>query len=466
LSISDFGFPQAILLYLLYNPTVLQQRLDRNKSARLFERARRLLPGGVNSPVRAFKAVGGSPLFIQKARGSKIWDIDGNKYIDYVCSWGPLILGHAHPRVLEAIRKAASRGTSFGAPTELELKLAELITRAMPSVEMVRMVNSGTEATMSALRLARAFTGRSKVIKFEGCYHGHADSFLIKAGSGATTLGIPDSPGVPRSIAADTLTARYNDLESVRRLADRHPRDIAAVIVEPIAANMGLVLPQEGFLQGLRTLCSKHKILLIFDEVITGFRVAFGGAQGLFGIRPDLTTLGKIIGGGLPVGAYGGRREIMEMVAPNGPMYQAGTLSGNPLAMAAGYETLKILSERRDLYADLDRKGKKLAEEVSNVIQNGRLPLRLNRIGSMFTLFFTRKEVTDYETAKSSDTRVFGEYFRRVLEQGVYLPPSQFETAFFSTVHSKADIEETIAASVRALKEVFSKKKHPSRSAP
>jgi glutamate-1-semialdehyde 2,1-aminomutase len=439
--------------------------LNRDRSTQLFEKARRLLPGGVNSPVRAFKAVGGSPLFIQKAKGSKIWDVDGNKYIDYVCSWGPLILGHAYPRVLEAIRKAASRGTSFGAPTELDLKVAELITRAMPSIEMVRMVNSGTEATMSALRLARAFTGRSKVIKFEGCYHGHADSFLIKAGSGATTLGIPDSPGVPRSIAADTLTARYNDLESVRRLVDRHPRDVAAVIVEPIAGNMGLVLPQKGFLQGLYTLCTKHKILLIFDEVITGFRVALGGAQGLFGIRPDLTTLGKIIGGGLPVGAYGGRREIMEMVAPSGPMYQAGTLSGNPLAMAAGYETLKILSERKDLYADLDRKAKQLAQEMSNVIQNDRLPLQLNRIGSMFTLFFTEEEVTDYESARSSNTRLFGDYFHRMLEEGIYLPPSQFETAFLSAAHSEADIEQTVAVSVGALKEIFSKKRHHSRRA-
>jgi glutamate-1-semialdehyde 2,1-aminomutase len=437
--------------------------LSQSKSDRLFEKARRLLPGGVNSPVRAFKAVGGSPLFTQKAKGSKIWDVDGNKYIDYVCSWGPLILGHAHPRVVEAIRKAASRGTSFGAPTELELKLAELITRALPSVEMVRMVNSGTEATMSALRLARAFTGRSKVIKFEGCYHGHADSLLIKAGSGATTLGIPDSPGVPQSVAADTLTARYNDLESVRRLIDRHNSSLAAVIVEPIAGNMGLVLPRDGFLQGLRTLCTGHKILLIFDEVITGFRVAFGGAQGLFGIKPDLTTLGKIIGGGLPVGAYGGRREIMEMVAPSGPMYQAGTLSGNPLAMAAGYETLKILLERRGLYVDLEKKGKQLEQELSAAIQKDRLPLRLGRIGSMFTLFFTGKEVTDYETAKSSDTRLFGKYFRRMLEQGVYLPPSQFETAFLSSAHSEADIEKTIAASLFVLRDISSNSRRRSR---
>jgi glutamate-1-semialdehyde 2,1-aminomutase len=432
--------------------------LKRDKSARLFEKARRLLPGGVNSPVRAFKAVSGSPLFIQKAKGSKIWDVDGNKYIDYVCSWGPLILGHTHPRVLEVIRKAASRGTSFGASTELEIKLAELITRAMPSVEMVRMVNSGTEATMSALRLARAFTGRPKVIKFEGCYHGHADSFLIKAGSGATTLGVPDSPGVTPSTASDTLNARYNDLDSVNRLIERHRGSIAAVIVEPIAGNMGLVLPEKEFLRGLRSLCSRNRILLIFDEVITGFRVALGGAQELYGIKSDLTTLGKIIGGGLPVGAYGGRREIMEMVAPSGAVYQAGTLSGNPLAMAAGYETLKILSERKDLYPELDIKGKTLAQEIEGIIQSRGLPLHLNHVGSMFTLFFTEKKVTNYESAKSSDTRLFAAYFREMLEQGIYLPPSQFETAFLSTAHSDGDIEKTVAATGRALKKVYPSK--------
>ncbi|MGA9363229.1 MAG: glutamate-1-semialdehyde 2,1-aminomutase [Bacteroidota bacterium] len=431
--------------------------MNRGKSARLFEKARRLLPGGVNSPVRAFKAVGGSPLFIQKAKGSKIWDVDGNQYIDYVCSWGPLILGHAHPRVLEAIRKTAARGTSFGASTELELKLAELITRAMPSVEMVRMVSSGTEATMSALRLARAFTGRSKVIKFEGCYHGHGDSFLIKAGSGATTLGVPDSPGVTSSIASDTLNARYNDLESVKRLIARHCDTIAAVIVEPIAGNMGLVLPEKEFLRGLSNLCSKNRILLIFDEVITGFRVAYGGAQKLHGIKPDLTTLGKIVGGGLPAGAYGGRREIMEMVAPSGPVYQAGTLSGNPLAMAAGYETLRILSERKSCYSDLDRRGKTLARAIEEIIQNHSLPLRLNSIGSMFTLFFTEKQVTDYDSAKSSNTSLFAAYFREMLDQGIYLPPSQFETAFLSMAHSDRDIEKTIAAIRSALKKIFPK---------
>jgi glutamate-1-semialdehyde 2,1-aminomutase len=432
--------------------------LNRKKSKRLFEKAKRLLPGGVNSPVRAFKAVGGSPLFMQKAKGSKIWDVDGNQYIDYVCSWGPLILGHAHPRVLEAIRKTAARGTSFGASTELEIKLAELITRAIPSVEMVRMVSSGTEATMSALRLARAFTGRSKVVKFEGCYHGHGDSFLIKAGSGATTLGVPDSPGVTSSIASDTLNARYNDLESVRRLIARHRDTIAAVIVEPIAGNMGLVLPEKEFLRGLSNLCSKNRILLIFDEVITGFRVAFGGAQELYEIKPDLTTLGKIIGGGLPVGAYGGRREIMEMVAPSGPMYQAGTLSGNPLAMAAGYETLRILSERKSCYSDLDKRGKNLAWAIEEIIQSYRLPLHLNSSGSMFTLFFTEKQVTDYDSAKSSDTSLFAAYFQEMLEQGIYLPPSQFETAFLSMAHSEADIEKTVTATLRALKKVFHKK--------
>jgi len=444
------------LVFASLHPTLT--RLNRSKSARLFEKARRLLPGGVNSPVRAFKAVGGSPLFIQKAKGSKIWDVDGNPYIDYVCSWGPLILGHAHPRVLEAIRKTAAHGTSFGALTELELKLAELITRAMPSVEMVRMVNSGTEATMSALRLARAFTGRSKVIKFEGCYHGHGDSFLIKAGSGATTLGIPDSPGITSSTASDTLNARYNDLESVKRLIARHHHAIAALIVEPIAGNMGLVLPRKGFLRGLRNLCSRNGILLIFDEVITGFRVAFGGAQELYEIKPDLTTLGKIMGGGLPVGAYGGKKEIMELVAPIGPVYQAGTLSGNPLAMAAGYETLKILWERKSFYPDLDEKGKKLAQAIQEIIQSYRLPLRLNSVGSMFTLFFTGEDVTDYESAKSSDTSLFAAYFREMLEQRIYLPPSQFETAFLSMAHSDRDIEKTIAAARSALKKILPKR--------
>lgn len=429
--------------------------LKTQRSQAILEKAKRILPGGVNSPVRAFKAVGLIPLFIQKAKGSHIYDVDGNKYIDYVGSWGPLILGHAHPRVLEAIRNTAKNGTSFGASTELELKLAELITKAMPSVEMVRMVNSGTEATMSALRLARAYTRRPKVIKFEGCYHGHADSFLIKAGSGATTMGIPDSPGVPSSVASDTLIARYNDIESVRRLMTAYREQIAAVIVEPIAGNMGVVLPKKGFLQELRKLCSHEKILLIFDEVITGFRVALGGAQELFGIKPDLTTLGKIIGGGLPVGAYGGGRDIMKLVAPNGPVYQAGTLSGNPLAMAAGYETLKILSERKAIYDDLEKKGKMLVEGIMENIRRLGLPLTINSIGSMFTLFFTERDVIDYETAMTCDTKRFGAYFREMLEKKIYLPPSQFEAAFLSIAHTSNDIEKTIAANRRALQKVY-----------
>jgi glutamate-1-semialdehyde 2,1-aminomutase len=429
--------------------------VNTRRSQSLFRRARNVIPGGVNSPVRAFRAVGLSPVFITRAKGAHLWDADGNRYIDYVCSWGPLILGHSHPRVVEAIRRAASRGTSFGAATELELKLAELITKAMPSIEMVRMVNSGTEATMSALRLARAYTGRTKVIKFEGCYHGHADSFLIKAGSGATTLGIPDSPGVPRSVARDTLSARYNDLDSVKRIMSKHRGEIAAVIVEPVAGNMGVVPPKEGFLEGLRSLCTREKVLLIFDEVITGFRVSYGGAQQLYSVKPDLTTLGKIIGGGLPVGAYGGRRKIMELVAPSGPAYQAGTLSGNPLAMTAGYETLKILSERKWTYDELERKGKMLVDGLRESFGELAVALTINRIGTMFTLFFTEQRVSDYRSAKSSNTNRFAAYFRKMLESGIYLPPSQFEACFISTAHTDSDIQKTISSAERALKEVL-----------
>jgi glutamate-1-semialdehyde 2,1-aminomutase len=426
------------------------------RSQELYKKAKKILPGGVNSPVRAFKAVGLAPLFIGRAKGPYIWDVDGNKFIDYVCSWGPLILGHAHPRIVGAIRRAASRGTSFGASTEIEVKLAELIRKAIPSIEMVRMVNSGTEATMSALRLARAYTGRPKVVKFEGCYHGHADSFLIRAGSGATTLGIPDSPGVPNSIARDTLNARYNDVESLERLVKKFRGEIAAIIVEPIAGNMGVVPPREGFLHGLRGICSREKILLIFDEVITGFRVTYGGAQNLYGVAPDLTTLGKIIGGGLPVGAYGGRKDIMQMVAPSGPVYQAGTLSGNPIAMAAGYETLKMLSERKSIYEELQRKSRILGDGIGETIRESGLPVRLNRVSSMFTLFFTENEVTDYASAKSSDTRRFAEFFRETLNNGIYLPPSQFETAFISAVHGDDVIEKTVTTCTRTLKKIFS----------
>ncbi len=421
------------------------------KSTKLFLRAQAVIPGGVNSPVRAFKSVGRTPLFIRKASAAYIWDRDGNKFVDYVGSWGPMILGHANPGILRAIREAARTGTSFGAPTELEVRLAEIITRIMPSIEMVRMVNSGTEATMSAVRLARAFTGREKIIKFEGCYHGHGDSFLIKAGSGAMTLGVPDSPGVPAGVAAGTLSAPYNDLAAVRALFAKHPGEIAAVIVEPVVGNMGCVPPADGFLRGLRDECTAHGAVLIFDEVMTGFRVALGGAQQLYGVQPDLTTLGKIIGGGLPVGAYGGRRDIMERVAPAGPMYQAGTLSGNPLAMAAGYQMLRILSGNKLLYKRLEQHAALLEEGLRDNLRRLGLPYVINRVGSMFTLFFTDRPVADLAGAKTSDTAKFSRYFNAMLEQGIYLPPSQFEAAFLSTAHSERIVEKTVRASAKAL---------------
>jgi glutamate-1-semialdehyde 2,1-aminomutase len=427
------------------------KKLTTKKSDYLFLSAQELLPGGVNSPVRAFRAVGRSPLFIKRAKGAYIWDEDGNKYIDYVGSWGPMILGHSQPAIVESIRKAAKSGTSFGAPTRLEVRMAELITDIMPSIEMVRMVNSGTEATMSAIRLARAFTNKEKIIKFEGCYHGHGDSFLIKAGSGALTLGVPDSPGVPAGTARGTLTARYNDLASVTRLIEENHGEIAAIIVEPVVGNMGCVPPAPGFLEGLRTLASAHSILLIFDEVMTGFRVALGGAQGLYGIRPDLTTLGKIIGGGLPVGAYGGRKEIMKMVAPSGPMYQAGTLSGNPLAMSAGYEMLKMLKRSRLVYRQLEQRSAALEDGFRENLRKVGLDLALNRVGSMFTLFFTDKPVCDYDSANTSDRDRFARYFNAMLNLGVYLPPSQFEAAFLSASHSRADIRRTVSANLIAL---------------
>lgn len=422
-----------------------------NKSTKLFNSARKVIPGGVNSPVRAFKSVGLNPRFIQKAKGAYIWDVDGNKYIDYIGSWGPMILGHAHPQILHAIKEAAKNGTSYGAPSELEVRMAELITKLVPSVEMVRMVNSGTEATMSAIRLARAYTGKDKIIKFEGCYHGHADSFLIKAGSGATTLGTPDSPGVPTSIAADTLNAKFNDLNSVKQLVRENKSEIAAIIVEPVVGNMGCVPPKPGFLEGLRSICSREKIVFIMDEVMTGFRVALGGAQELYNIKPDLTTLGKIIGGGLPVGAYGGKKEIMKLVAPDGPMYQAGTLSGNPLAMAAGSEMLSLLSKNKSIYKTLEQRSGSLEEGMRNNLLKLGLNYQINRVGSMFTLFFTEQEVTDYDTAKTSDTKKFGKYFRGMLEHGIYLPPSQFEAAFVSISHSEQEIERTIRSNFKVL---------------
>jgi glutamate-1-semialdehyde 2,1-aminomutase len=425
------------------------------RSNQLFEQAKKRIPGGVNSPVRAFKSVGRNPLFIQRASGSKVSDVDGNEYIDYVGSWGPMILGHSHPRVIEAVQKAASSGTSYGAPTELEVRMADVICSIMPSIEMVRMVNSGTEATMSAIRLARAFTKREKIIKFSGCYHGHADSFLIKAGSGAMTFGVPDSPGVPEAVAAGTLCAEFNDLSSVETLTSNHQDQIAALIVEPVVGNMGCVPPVPGFLEGLRSLCTKEGIVLIFDEVMTGFRVARGGAQELYGIKPDLTTLGKIIGGGLPVGAYGGRRDIMELVAPSGPMYQAGTLSGNPLAMAAGFETLSILKEDRDFYDRLEQKSKRLADGLAENISQSKLPLTQNRAGSMSTLFFTKKEVRDYSSALTADTKRYAAYFREMLNRGIYLAPSQFEAGFVSAAHTDSDIDKTIEANKQALRITF-----------
>ena len=415
------------------------------KSRDLFEEALRYIPGGVNSPVRAFQAVGGQPLFIQRGQGAYIWDADGHRYVDYVCSWGPLIAGHAPPPVVEALRQALARGTSYGAPTALETELARLIVEAVPSIEMVRFVNSGTEAAMSALRLARAYTGRTKIIKFEGCYHGHADALLVQAGSGVATLGLPGSPGVPAATVQDTLSLPYNDLAAVEWAFAAHEGQIAAVIVEPVAGNMGVVSPQPGYLQGLRDLCREHGALLIFDEVITGFRVAYGGAQALYGILPDLTCLGKIIGGGLPVGAYGGRREIMAWVAPAGPMYQAGTLSGNPLAMTAGIATLKLLQEP-GVYQTLDARSGHLAMGLARAAERAGVPVQQHRVGSMQCTFFTSDPVVDYQTAKRADTQRYATFFHGMLKRGVYLAPSQFEATFLSLAHTGEDVDHTIEA--------------------
>jgi len=433
--------------------------MDYNQSIKAFQDAQELIPGGVNSPVRAFKSVGIPPVFIDHGKGSKVYDIDGNEYIDFVSSWGPLILGHAHEEIVKAIHETAEKGTSLGAPTLLETKMAQLIVDMMPSVEKVRMVNSGTEATMSAIRLARAFTGREKIIKFEGNYHGHADSFLTQAGSGAMTFGVPDSPGVTKGTAGNTLVAPYNDAEAVEKLFTLFPNQVAAVIVEPVAANMGLVPPKEGFLQELRNITKKHHALLIFDEVITGFRLARGGAQEYFGINPDLTTMGKIMGGGLPVGAYGGRKEILDMLAPNGPVYQAGTLSGNPLAMAAGYTALKILNENPGIYEKLEKKAEKLAEGFRKNIRETGTQAVVNQMGSLLTLFFTSEQAVDsYEQASKSDTRRFAEYFRLSLENGIYLAPSQFECTFVSDAHTVQDIERAIKANRAALEKMAENK--------
>lgn len=414
------------------------------KSEALFERAVKCIPGGVNSPVRAFGSIGGTPRFIKKAKGSHIFDVDGNEYIDYIDSWGPCILGHDHPAIREAVVKAAENGLSFGCATEIEVEMAEFICERIPSIEMIRMVNSGTEAVMSALRAARGYTGRDKIIKFAGCYHGHSDAMLVSAGSGVMTSGVPDSAGVTKGCTQDTLTAVYNDLDSVRQIMEANEGQVAAVIVEPVGANMGVVLPEEGFLQGLRELCTKNGALLVFDEVITGFRLGFTGAQGRFGVTPDLTTYGKIIGAGMPVGAYGGRKEIMEMVSPAGPVYQAGTLSGNPIAMAAGLTQLKLLYENPGIYQKLEKNGEKLYGGIADILAQKNAPCRVNHIGSLGCVFFTTEPVTDYASAKTSDTKAYADYFNYMLNHGVHLAPAQFEAMFLSDAHTDEDIEKTL----------------------
>ncbi len=419
--------------------------LNRARSKAAFEAAQAYLPGGVNSPVRSFRGVGGDPVVVASGSGSHITDVDGNEYIDYCGSWGPLILGHAHPAVVEAVTQAASRGLTYGTTTEAEGELARMVCESVPSIDMVRFVSSGTEATMSALRVARAYTGRSKIVKFDGCYHGHADGLLVQAGSGVATLSLPDSAGVPASYAAETLVAPYNDLTGLEAVFERHASDIAAVIVEPVAANMGVVPPAEGFLEGLRALCDANGSVLIFDEVITGFRIGMGGYQAACGVTPDMTCLGKVIGGGMPVGAYGGRREIMQMIAPLGPVYQAGTLSGNPLAMAAGLATLRAL-QRPGFFEGIDARAARLVEGIESAAAEHDIPVRVNRVGSLFTVFFTGNEITDYASARTADTKRHASFFHALLEGGVYFPPSQFEATFVSDAHTEADLESTIRA--------------------
>lgn len=413
------------------------------------------MPGGVNSPVRAFRAVGGIPFFVAKGEGCYLWDVDGNRYIDFVCSWGPLILGHAHPEVVEAVKKTVEKGTTYGTPTELEVLLAEKIQQAFPSMEMLRLVSSGTEATMSAIRAARGYTGRKKIVKFEGCYHGHADYLLVKAGSGATTFGIPDSAGVPEGIAQDTIVLPYNDVQAFNETMDAIGKEIAAVIVEPVAGNMGVVLPKPEFLNALREQTEKHGAVLIFDEVITGFRVAYRGVQSLYNIRPDMTCLGKIVGGGFPLAAYGGRKEIMQSIAPLGPVYQAGTLSGNPVAVTAGLKTLEIL-ERDNPYPELERKTRQLVETIVDAAKEADIPVQINQIASMFTVFFTDQPVVDYKSAKQSDTQRYARFFHSLLEQGVYFPPSQFEAAFVSVAHDEEALsltQEAVRFAMKALRQ-------------
>ncbi len=427
--------------------------MEREKSYQLYKIASEFIPGGVNSPVRAFRAVGGNPVFIDRARGSKIYDVDGNIYIDYVLSWGPLILGHAYPKVVDALKKAVEKGTSYGAPTSLEIELAQLVLKAYPSMDKVRMVNSGTEATMSAIRVARGFTGRDKIIKFEGCYHGHADGLLVKAGSGATTFGVPDSPGVPKSYAKNTITLPFNDTASLKTTITNQWKSIACVIIEPVVGNIGCVLPRPGFLETLRKLTERHNIVLIFDEVMTGFRVAYGGAQAFYGIKPDMTCLGKVIGGGLPVGAYGGRKEIMSMVSPEGPVYQAGTLSGNPLAMTAGITTLKILS-KNGVYETLDQKASLLEKGLLEASRKAGIKTRFYRAGTMFCSYFTDTDVVNYRTAKTADTGRFSRFFTAMLARGIYIAPSQFEAGFLSLAHTEKDIEQTVRAAFESFKEI------------
>ncbi|WP_031527979.1 glutamate-1-semialdehyde 2,1-aminomutase [Dyadobacter crusticola] len=430
--------------------------MNTSTSQSLFENAQKYIPGGVNSPVRAFRAVGGSPIFIKSAKGPYVYDEDGNEYIELINSWGPMILGHANELIQKAVSDAIQHSFSFGAPTRREVEVAERIVGMVPSIEKVRMVNSGTEATMSAIRVARGFTGRDKIIKFEGCYHGHGDSFLIAAGSGAATFGTPDSPGVTSGVANDTLTAPFNNLDAVQLLVDANKNKIAALILEPVVGNMGCVLPAEGFLQGLRRICDEEGIVLILDEVMTGFRLAKGGAQERFGITPDLTTLGKIIGGGMPVGAYGGRAEIMNWVSPAGPVYQAGTLSGNPIAMAAGLTMLDYLNEHPEVYAQLEDSGEKLADGFKNSMRKLGLDYTLNQIGSMYTLFFTNQQVTDFPSAKTSDLVLFGRYFHAMLNKGIYLGPSQFESMFLSTALTDRHLDLIIQANEESLKEILS----------
>ncbi|MFN8672163.1 MAG: glutamate-1-semialdehyde 2,1-aminomutase [Candidatus Sericytochromatia bacterium] len=431
--------------------------MENKTSKELLEKAVNIIPGGVNSPVRAFKSVGGNPFFMKEGKGSKIIDEDNNEFIDYIGSWGPMILGHSHPAIVEAVEKQIKIGTSFGTPSRLEVEMAELITSSMPNIEMVRMVNSGTEATMSAIRLARGYTKKNKIIKFKGCYHGHGDMLLAAAGSGVATLGIPDCPGVTENTAKDTLTVSFNDIQGLEEIFENYPYDIACIIIEPIVGNMGVVMPLDGYLQKVRELCDKYDTLLIFDEVMTGFRVAFGGAQSVYNIKPDLTCLGKIIGGGLPVGAYGGKKEIMKHVAPSGSVYQAGTLSGNPLAMSAGIAQLKELIKNKDIiYPELDKKAKKIAEGVGKASEKYNIPVCLTGIGSMMCVFFTDQPVLNYDIAKTSNIEQFNKYFWSMIEQGIYLPPSQFEAFFISYAHTEEDIEKTVNAIDKAFAKVAS----------